>query len=124
MQESFKSRLNNPVTRRRFLQRTLHASAALATISFGPVRGEDSDHDNRVNMDAANTILCKDALTGGEFVRNLRFADEHQVIYNQRWQQGWNGGLNADLSALMPGNLLMSDQHFLSAPRRQSICFQ
>jgi len=112
MQESFKSRLNNPVTRRRFLQRTLHASAALATISCGPVRGEDSDHDNRVNIDAADTILCKDALAGGVFVRTLRFADEHQVDYNQRWQQGWDGGLTADLSALTPSNLLMSNQYF------------
>ena len=110
MQKPSKSRLNNPVTRRRFLQRTLHASAAMATISCGSVRGEGRDHG--VNMDAADTILCKDPLAGGEFVRTLRFKDELQVNYNQRWQQGWDGGLTADLSALTPSNLLMTSQQF------------
>ena len=111
MHELFRSRLNTPVSRRRLLHRTLHASAALAAISCGLVRAAGSDGDHPVVMDAADK-LCEDALTGSEFMRTLHFADEDQVIYNQRWQQGWDGGLTADLSALTTDNLLMSNQHF------------
>ena len=91
-------------TRRRFLQRTLHASAALATIGLKRARGDGSD--------LGNTAVCKDPLAGGELVRTLRFEDENHVIYDERWQQGWNGGLNADLSALTPENLLMPNERF------------
>ena len=71
-------------TRRCFLQRTLQASAALATISFGPARGDGADLDD--------AVACKDPLAGGELVRTLRFEDEDQVRYDERWQQGWDGG--------------------------------
>ncbi len=91
-------------TRRRFLQRTLHASAALAAIGFEPTRGDGTDPDD--------TVVCKDPLAGGELVRSLRFEDENQVAYDERWQQGWNGGLSADLSALTPENLLMPNERF------------
>ena len=90
-------------TRRRFLHRALRASAALA-VGCGPARGDGSDSDDIVESE--------DSLAGGELVRILRFEDENQVIYNERWQQGWNGGLNADLSALTPENLLMPNEHF------------
>jgi len=90
-------------SRRRFLQRTLRASAALA-VGYGPARGDGSDSDDIVESE--------DSLAGGELVRILRFEDENQVVYNERWQQGWNGGLNADLSALTPENLLMPNEHF------------
>ena len=91
-------------TRRRFLQRTLQASAAFATIGLKRARGDGSD--------LGNNAVCKDPLAGGELVRTLRFEDENHVIYDERWQQGWNGGLNADLSALAPENLLMSNEDF------------
>ena len=90
-------------TRRRFLHRALGAGAALA-IGSGPARGDGSDSNDIVESE--------DSLAGGELVRILRFEDENQVIYNERWQQGWNGGLNADLSALTPENLLMSNERF------------
>ena len=93
-------------SRRQFLYKTLHAGAVLA-IGCAPAwsKGTDLDH----GLDAA---ACKNPFAGGEFVRALRFADEDQVIYNQRWQKGWDGGLTADLSALTPDDLLMSNQHF------------
>ncbi len=93
-------------TRRRFLYKTLHAGAVLA-IGSAPAWSKGTDLDQGLD-----TAACKDPFAGGEFVRTLRFADEHQVIYNQRWQQGWDGGLTADLSALTPDDLLMSNQHF------------
>ncbi len=91
-------------TRRRFLQRTLHTSAALATIGLQRAQGDDSD--------LGNAAVCKDPLAGGELVRILRFEDENQVEYDQRWQRGWDGGLTADLSALTPDNLLMPNARF------------
>ena len=90
-------------TRRRFLHRALHAGAVLA-IGCGPARGDGTDSDA--------IVVCKDPLAGGELVRILRFEDENQVNYNERWRQGWNGGLNADLSALTPEHLLMSNERF------------
>ena len=90
-------------TRRGFLHRALHAGAALA-IGCGPARGDGTDPDD--------TAVCKDPLASGELVRTLRFEDENQVVYDQRWQQGWNGGLNADLSALKPDKLLMTNERF------------
>ena len=89
--------------RRRFLHRTLHAGAALA-IGCGSARGDGTDPDE--------AIVCKDPLAGGELVRTVRFADEDEVTYDQRWQKGWDGGLTADLSALTPNKLLMSNQQF------------
>ena len=90
-------------TRRRFLHRALRASAALA-IGCAPARGDSSNSDD--------TVESEDSLAGGELVRVLRFEDENQVVYNERWQQGWNGGLNADLSVLTPENLLMPNERF------------
>jgi len=90
-------------TRRRFLHRALRASAALA-VGCGPARGDSSDSDDIVESE--------DSLTGGELVRILRFEDENDVVYNERWQKGWNGGLNADLSALTRENLLMPNERF------------
>ena len=103
---------NMGFTRRRFLHRTLHAGAALA-IGYGAARGDGTDPDD--------TIVCKDPLAGGELVRTLRFADEDQVRYDERWQKGWDGGLTADLSALTPENLLMPNERFFirtTAPDR------
>ena len=111
MHELRKLRLNSRVTRRRFLHRTLHASAALTAFGCALVRGAGIDGGQQTITDAADD-QCEDALTGSEFVRTVRFADEDQVVYNQRWQQGWDGGLTADLSALTTDNLLMSGQHF------------
>ena len=91
-------------TRRRFLQSTLHASAALAAIGLEQARGD--------GLDLGNTPGGKDLLAGGELVQTLRFEDENQVIYDQRWQQGWDGGLTADLSALTPESLLMPTERF------------
>ena len=91
-------------TRRRFLQRTLHASAVLAAIGLKRAQGDGSD--------LSDTAVCKDPLAGGELLRILRFEDEDQVEYDQRWQRGWDGGLNADLSALTPENLLMPNERF------------
>lgn len=99
MQKILESRFKIPVSRRRFLQRTLHAGAALATIGCGTARGDDTD-------------VCEDPLSGGELVRTLRFEDEDQVDYDERWQRGWDGGLTADLSALTPENLLMPNERF------------
>jgi len=82
-------------TRRRFLHRALRAGAALA-IGCGPARGDGSEK----------------SLAGGELVRILRFEDENQVVYNERWQYVAGGGLVADLSALTPENLLMSNERF------------
>ncbi len=90
-------------TRRRFLHRALRASAALAIVC-APARGDSSNSDD--------TVESEDSLAGGELVRVLRFEDENQVVYNERWQQGWNGGLNADLSVLTPENLLMPNERF------------
>ena len=90
-------------TRRGFLHRALHAGAALA-IGCGPARGDGMDPDD--------DAVCKDPLASGELVRTLRFADENQVEYDQRWQRGWDGGLTADLSALTPDNLLMPNERF------------
>ena len=100
-------------TRRRFLQSTLHASAALAAIGLEQARGD--------GLDLGNTPGGKDLLAGGELVRTLRFADEDQVRYDERWQKGWDGGLTADLSALTPENLLMPNERFFirtTAPDR------
>ncbi len=90
-------------SRRLFLHRAFRTGAALA-IGCGPARGDGSDSDDIVESD--------DMLAGGELIRILRFEDENQVVYNERWQQGWNGGLNADLSVLTPQNLLMPNEHF------------
>ena len=90
-------------TRRRFLHRALRASAALA-IACGPVRGDGSDSDDIVESE--------DSLAGGELVRILRFEDENQVVYNERWQYVSGGGLVADLSALKPDELLMTNERF------------
>ena len=87
-------------TRRRFLHRTLHAGAALA-IGCGPARADDTE-----------IVACKDPLADGELVRILRFEDENQVVYNERSQHVLGGGLLADLSALTPEKLLMSNEHF------------
>ncbi len=90
-------------TRRRFLHRALGAGAALA-IGCGPARGDGS---------ASNDIVeSADSLAGGELVRILRFEDENQVVYNERWQNVSGGGLVADLSALTPENLLMPNERF------------
>jgi DMSO/TMAO reductase YedYZ molybdopterin-dependent catalytic subunit len=90
-------------TRRRFLHRALRASAALA-IGCGSARGDGSDSDDIVESE--------DSLAGGELVRILRFEDENQVVYNEQGQYVSGGGLVADLSALTPENLLMSNERF------------
>ena len=100
-------------TRRRFLHRALHAGAALAAIGCGPARGDGTDPDD--------DVVCKDPLAGGEFIRTLRFEDENQVVYDERWQRVREGGLIADLSALTPENLLMPNERFFirtTAPDR------
>ncbi len=66
-------------TRRRFLHRALHAGAALAAIGCAPARGDGTDPDD--------DVVCKDPLAGGEFIRTLRFEDENQVVYDERWQR-------------------------------------
>ncbi len=87
-------------TRRRFLHRALHAGAALA-IGCRPARA-----------DGTEIVECKDPLAGGELVRTLRFEDENQLVYNERWQYVSGGGLVADLSALKPEDLLMPNERF------------
>ncbi len=87
-------------TRRRFLHRAFGAGAALA-IGCGPARGDFDE-----------IVESKDSLAGGELVRILRFEDENQVVYNERWQYVSGGGLVADLSALTPENLLMLSERF------------
>ncbi len=91
------------VTRRRFLQRTIQAGTALA-IGCGTARGDGTD--------TGDTLACEDALAGGELVRILRFDDENLVRYEERQQQGWDGLLRADLSALTPYKLFMSNERF------------
>ncbi len=96
-------------TRRRFLHRALRAGAVL-TLGCGPARGDGSD-----------IVESDDSLAGGELIRILRFEDEDQVAYDERWQRGWDGGLTADLSALTPENLLMPNERFFirtTAPDR------
>jgi DMSO/TMAO reductase YedYZ molybdopterin-dependent catalytic subunit len=90
-------------TRRRFLHRALRAGAAL-TIGCGPARGDGSDSDD--------ILESEDLLAGGELVRILRFEDENQVVYNEQGQYVSGGGLVADLSALTPENILMSNERF------------
>ncbi len=90
-------------TRRRFLHRALRTGAALA-IGCGPARGDGSNSDDIVESE--------DSLPGGELVRILRFEDENQVVYNERWQHVSGGGLIADLSALTAENLLMPNERF------------
>ncbi len=90
-------------TRRRFLHRAFGAGAALA-IGHGPARGDGSESDDIVESE--------NSLAGGELVRILRFEDERQVVYNERWEQVAGGGLVADLSTLTPENLLMSNERF------------
>ena len=81
-------------TRRRFLQRTLHASAALATIGLERARGDGSN--------LGNTAVCKDLLAGGELVGTLRFEDENDIIYDERWQHVSGGGLvDTDMTLTM-----------------------
>ena len=129
MEDSFGSRLGMGLTRRRFFHSTFHAGAALA-IGRGPARSDGTDTGREADVGevsdpdlghALDTVACKDALAGGELVRTLRFEDEDQVRYDERWQQGWNGGLNADLSALTQENLLMPNERFFirtTAPGR------
>ena len=120
MEDSPGSRLSMGFTRRRFLHRTLNAGVTLA-IGCVPAWGEGTD--SSLEADAGqgsdpdlglgfDSVTCKDALEGGELVRTLRFADEDQVRYDERWQQGWNGGLTADLSVLTQENLLMPNERF------------
>ncbi len=57
-------------------------------------------------------LTCDDALLDGKLIRTLRFDDEKRRRYHQRFQQGRDGRLYADLSLITTNQLLMSNQHF------------